>query len=86
MAEQANKLELHYYFRDNSHSMDAFIRNQCEKELLYIYKEVLSLFDIDAEVESEAFDEGGFKGGLEIYRKKFKSNYNFDRFDRYLSS
>lgn len=61
MAEQANKLELHYYFRDNSHSMDAFIRNQCEKELLYIYKEVLSLFDIDAEVESEAFDEGGLK-------------------------
>lgn len=61
MAEQANKLELHYYFRDNSHSMNAFVRNQCERELLSIYKEVISLFDIDAEVESEAFDEGGLK-------------------------
>lgn len=58
MTEQANKLELHYYFRDNSHSMNAFVRNQCEKELLAIYKEAITLFNIDIEIESEAFNEG----------------------------
>ncbi|WP_147368081.1 hypothetical protein [Fibrisoma montanum] len=41
--------------------MNAFIRNQCEKELLSISKEIILIFDIDVEIESEAFDEGGLK-------------------------
>jgi len=30
----ASKLELHYYFSDESHSMNAIARNKCEHELL----------------------------------------------------
>ncbi|MCB0479192.1 MAG: hypothetical protein KDC84_13570 [Crocinitomicaceae bacterium] len=41
--------------------MNAFIRNDNEKELLLIFKEVLSSFDIDVEIESEALAEGGLK-------------------------
>lgn len=28
----ANTIELHYWFKDNSHSMDAYVFNQCERE------------------------------------------------------
>ncbi|MBL7815472.1 MAG: hypothetical protein JNL70_10690 [Saprospiraceae bacterium] len=41
--------------------MDAIIRNDCEKELLLIYKEVIEMLDINIKIESEAFSEGGLK-------------------------
>lgn len=57
----ANKLELHYYFddSDDSHTMNAFVRNRCEYELLQIYSELQNELDIDVRVETEAFEEGG---------------------------
>lgn len=57
----ANKLELHYYFDggDDSHTMNAFVRNRCEYELLQIYSELQNELDIDVRVETEAFEEGG---------------------------
>ncbi|MDO3696051.1 hypothetical protein QVZ41_14455 [Wenyingzhuangia sp. chi5] len=56
-----NKLELHYYFdeSDSSHTMDAFIRNKCEFELLQIYNEFQRELGIDIKLETEAFEEGG---------------------------
>lgn len=63
MQEQtlANKLELHYYFddSDNSHTMNAFVRNRCEFELLQIYTELQRELELDVKVETEAFEEGG---------------------------
>lgn len=41
--------------------MNAFIRNDCEKELLTIFKEVILSLDIEIDIESEAFKEGGLK-------------------------
>lgn len=61
MIKQANKIELHYFFRDETHTMNAFVRNECEKELLTIFKEVIQSLDIEVDVESEAFKEGGLK-------------------------
>lgn len=57
----ANKLELHYYFDDSvdSHSMNAFVRNRCEFELLQIYTELQKELELDVKVETEAFEEGG---------------------------
>jgi hypothetical protein len=57
----AKKLELHYFFNDNSHSLDAIIRNKCEYELLAIIKEVSSILNIELDIESEALHEGGLK-------------------------
>jgi len=56
-----NKLELHYFFEENdsSHTMDAFVRNKCEYELLQIYSELQREFELDIKVETEAFEEGG---------------------------
>lgn len=61
MIRQANTIELHYFLRDETHTMNAFIRNECEKELLTIFKEVILSLDIEIDVESEAFKEGGLK-------------------------
>ena len=63
--EIGQKLELHYFFTDNSHSMDAIVRNECEKELLALFRECSVILGVDFKIESEAFSEGGLK---EIWR------------------
>ena len=59
--KNAAKFELHYFFYDQSHSMDAIIRNKCEYELLALFREVSDCLDIKIELESEALGEGGLK-------------------------
>jgi hypothetical protein len=56
-----NRFELHYYFsdEDKTHSMDAFIRNKCEHELLQIISEITRELDTNVKVETEAYEEGG---------------------------
>ncbi len=57
----AEKLELHYYFNDVSHSMNALVRNQCESEFLAIAIEIAKELNFAVELESEAYREGGLK-------------------------
>ena len=59
--ESAKNLEIHYYFKDNSHSMDAFVRNKCETEILAIAKEIASTLGVKIKIESLAYDEGGLR-------------------------
>jgi len=53
------KLLIHYYFNDNTHKMNAFIRNKAEKDLLDSFKQVSEVLNIELKVESEAYTEGG---------------------------
>lgn len=59
--DNAEKFELHYYFGDSSHEIDAIIRNKCEGELLEIVLEVARALDIDAGLIKDAYREGGFR-------------------------
>lgn len=59
--KNANMLELHYYFGDAGHEIDAFLRNKCEAELLEIILETATLLEIDAHLIKEAYKEGGFR-------------------------
>lgn len=61
MAEEnlSQKFQVHYYFDDESHSMNAFVRNRAEKDLLEAVKRVLELTEITSEIETEAYSEGG---------------------------
>lgn len=59
--KNANMLELHYYFGDNSHEIDAYLRNRCEAELLGIILEAAAILEIDANLIKEAYREGGFR-------------------------
>jgi len=65
------KLELHYYLNNGSHSMDALVRNKCEAEILAIIQEISTVLSLPVNIESEAFREGGLK---EIWRFVGKHN------------
>lgn len=59
--EIANKFELHYYLSNESHQINAFLRNTCEAELLAIIFEISAILDIEAELVATAVKEGGFR-------------------------
>jgi hypothetical protein len=64
------KLELHYYLSDKSHSMDAFVKNKAEAELLKVFKEISDILELDLSFEIEALTEGGIKEFIKILKKK----------------
>ncbi|EFR8004528.1 hypothetical protein IIH26_001513, partial [Campylobacter jejuni] len=53
--------QIHYYFDDNSHSMNAFVRNAMEKDFLNFINEIGNILDIKIKLESQAREEGGLK-------------------------
>lgn len=61
LIEKSNSLQFHYYFRDNSHSIDSILRNECEKEIIYIFKEISETLGLQLELETLPTEEGGFK-------------------------
>jgi hypothetical protein len=61
LIEKSNRLQFHYFFKDNSHSIDSILRNECEKEILYIFKEVSLTLGLNLNIESLPTEEGGFK-------------------------
>jgi hypothetical protein len=69
MRINSNKIELHYYFDDESHTMDAFVRNKCEHEILLIITDIASILELDLKIESEALIEGGLKEWLTVLAK-----------------
>lgn len=58
--EKSNRLQLHYFFYDDSHGFDAIVRNECEKELLQVYKEIANTLNLKLLIEAEAPKDGGF--------------------------
>lgn len=65
-------LQLHYFLKDELHSVDAFLNNKAEYELLRIFKEVTEILDLDGELQFEtiAIEEGGIKAFYKILSKK----------------
>ncbi|RNI27385.1 hypothetical protein EFA69_14695 [Rufibacter immobilis] len=64
-----HKLELHYFFTDNSHTMDAAVRNKCEAELLAVASEIAAILGIKIKLETEPYREGGLKEKFRIITK-----------------
>jgi hypothetical protein len=61
MMHTAEKFEIHYYLANESHSMDALVRNKCEAELLAIFQEVCATLGVGISVEALAQQEGGLR-------------------------
>ena len=59
--EKSNRLELHYFFKDTSHTIDSILRNECEKEILYIFKEISDTLRLELNLETSPPQDGGFK-------------------------
>lgn len=65
-ANLIQKFQVHYYFDDESHAMNAFVRNRAEKDLLEAVKRVLEVVDVASEIETEAYAEGGLLETLNL--------------------
>lgn len=61
LIENSNSLQFHYYFKDNSHSIDAILRNECEKEILHIFNDISETLGLELNLETLPTEEGGFK-------------------------
>jgi hypothetical protein len=59
--EKSNRLELHYFFNDESHTINSLLRNECEKEILYLIKEISETLRLKIDIETLPPEEGGFK-------------------------
>lgn len=65
-----NTIEVHYWFNDNTHLMDAFIQNRCEYELLGILKEISNTFKVEITVETEPLINGGLRRWFKLASKE----------------
>ncbi|APD05574.1 hypothetical protein UJ101_00021 [Flavobacteriaceae bacterium UJ101] len=70
----ANTLEIHYWFEDESHTMDALVQNRCEYEILGIIKEISNTLSTTVSIETEPFAEGGLRRWLKITSKSEKKH------------
>lgn len=59
--ELPSKLELHYYLSDDSHSMNALVKNKCEAEFIAAANEVAEILGVHLELDCEALQEGGLR-------------------------
>lgn len=64
-----NTIELHYWFNDDSHTMNAVVFNKCEYEFLGIAKEIAQKLKVDLEIETEPIGEGGLRSWFKFKAK-----------------
>tara|TARA_R110000744_G_C19360424_1_gene561376 strand:- start:183 stop:1076 length:894 start_codon:yes stop_codon:yes gene_type:complete len=61
LIEKSNSLQFHYFFKENSHTINSILRNECEKELLYLFKELSDTLGLQLSLETLPAEEGGFR-------------------------
>lgn len=61
LIEKSNSIQFHYFFKNDSHSIDSIVRNECEKEILHIYKEISYTLGLKLEILTIPPSEGGFR-------------------------
>lgn len=54
-------LTIHFYLKDKSHSMNALVRHQMEKQILDVLSEFQKITGLTFSIETEAYQEGGLK-------------------------
>lgn len=55
----SSKIQLHYWMKNDEHSIDALIQNKCELEFIKLLYELSKTFDCEYTIETEALAEGG---------------------------
>ena len=69
-----NSIELHYWFDENTHLMDALVQNKCEYEFLGIINQIASTFKVQITIETEPLADGGLKRWFKIASKDENKN------------
>lgn len=65
-----NTLELHYWFDDETHTMDAVVQNKCEYELLGVLREIAATFNAEIVIETEPLADGGLRRWFKVVAKE----------------
>ncbi|WP_374459846.1 hypothetical protein [Chryseobacterium taeanense] len=68
----SEKLEIHYWFKDNSHNIDAVTLNKSQHEIIALLQEIAKEFDEEILIEIEPYAEGGFKQIFKVLSKQEK--------------
>jgi len=69
LTKKSNGLQFHYYFNDDSHSINSIFRNECEKEILLIINEISETLGLELEILTFPTEEGGFKEKWKLFGK-----------------
>ena len=64
-----NRLQIHYVFNDDSHTMNAVVFNKTQYEILALLNEFITKLELKVEIETEPIENGSIKSWL-----KLKSN------------
>jgi hypothetical protein len=67
--ETSAKIQLHYWLKNDLHSMDALIQNKSELELIRLISEVGKILDLEFSIETEALAEGGIRRWFKLALK-----------------
>lgn len=70
----SDKLEIHYWFKDSSHTIDALTLNKSQYEIIALLQEIAKEFDEEISVEIEPYAEGGFKQIFKVLSKQEKKS------------
>lgn len=65
-----NTIELHYWFDDETHTIDANVQNKCEYDFLGVLKEIASTFNVEIVIETEPLADGGLRRWFKIISKE----------------
>lgn len=63
-------IELHYHLSDGSHSMNAFVFNKCEHEILGILNEIAAKLGFWPQIEIEPIENGGVRSWFKLKQEK----------------
>lgn len=66
----SEKLEIHYWFNDDSHTMDAITLNKSQHEIIALIQEISKETQTEISIEIEPYAEGGFKQIFKVLSKQ----------------
>lgn len=61
-----NRIQIHYLFDDDSHTINANVFNKTEYEVLGLIKEITTKLKLDVEIETEPIENGSIKSWLKL--------------------
>lgn len=74
LENRINTLELHYWLKGGSHTMDAYVQNKCELEFLNLAKEVANSLGHEIYIDTEPLAEGGIRRWFKVAAKGENKN------------
>ena len=70
----SEQFEIHYWFNDQSHTIDAITLNKSQYEIIAIFQEIAKEINAEIQIDIEPYAEGGFRQIFKILSKQERKN------------